>query len=69
MTVAELIEELKAMPQGAEVLTQLYTLDYAGDPDVHVRWATRDDDGTWRLWCSDTPPKFSMGYEEAVIIS
>lgn len=72
MTVAELITQLQALPPGAKVLT--YLGDYGLSEGVAtVEWARADSTrggGEWwtKYWGKDSP-KFSMGFEQVVIIS
>lgn len=70
MRVRELIAKLQDMPQDAQVLTVVQG-DYADSPDVDVYWARCKDPSTgwWGLFYGTGSPKFSMGYEEVVVIT
>lgn len=69
MTVAELIAKLQELPPETKVLAMVADYGYAPTDDVDVRWARPDERDWWHLYWSPGPPKFSMGFEQVVIIS
>lgn len=69
MTVRELIEKLKDMPPESQVLTFTGDWGYGLAEAPRVEWARPKEDGWWDVHQYAQPPKFSQGFQHAVIIA